>query len=60
MIILKILTIILTTIIFIKTLSYGLYEIKENNNKTGGISVIAFSLATFIFTNLVLFKKGIN
>lgn len=60
MIILKILTIILTTIIFIKTLSYGLYEIKGNNNKTGGISVIAFSLATFIFTNLVLFIKGIN
>lgn len=26
--------------IFVKTVSYGIYEIKNNNNKSGGILVI--------------------
>ena len=52
--------VLISLYVLIKTIYYGIYEIKQNNNKTGGISVIAFSLATFIFTNLVLFIKGIN
>lgn len=26
--------------VFVKTVSYGIYEIKNNNNKSGGILVI--------------------
>lgn len=56
----KYLAIILSIIIFIKTVSYGLYEIKKNSNKTGGITVIAIATLTFIFSNLVICIKGIN
>ena len=39
-----ILFIIINIFIFIKVLAYGLYEIKQENNKFGGITVIIFSL----------------
>lgn len=34
--------------IFFKTISYGIYEIKENKNKTGGISVIVLAIISLI------------
>ena len=40
----KVLVLILSIIIFIKTTSYGVYELKENNNKTGGIVVISIAV----------------
>lgn len=60
MILLKVLVIILSIIIFIKTLAYGFYEIKKRNNKLGGITVIVVAMVTFSFSNLVVFIKGIN
>lgn len=32
--------ILIAIYVFIKTVSYGIYEIKNNNNKLGGILVI--------------------
>ena len=46
--------ILISLYVLIKTIYYGLYEIKENNNKTGGIVVISFSVIVFIFFNIVI------
>lgn len=40
--------------ILIKKISYGIYEIKEKENKTGGITVIVFSCLVVIFANIAL------
>lgn len=54
----QILVILLTIIVFIKTLSYGIYEL-NNNNKLGGITVIIFSILSLITPNLGIYIKGI-
>lgn len=46
--------ILISLYVLIKTIYYGLYEIKENDNKTGGIVVISFSAIVFIFFNIVI------
>ena len=50
---------ILSIIIFIKTTSYGMYELKENNNKFGGITVIAIATLSLVLPNLVVYIRGI-
>ena len=52
------LVIILSIIIFIKTTSYGIYELKENN-KSGGIVVIGIAVVSLVLPNLVVFFRGI-
>lgn len=54
----QILVIILTIIVFTKTLSYGIYELNVNN-KLGGITVIVFSIISLIAPNLIVYIKGI-
>lgn len=54
----KILLFLLTLFIFIKTLYYGIYEIKQNN-KTSGIVIIALSIIYLIVPN-VLINFNIN
>ena len=49
--------IILTAFILIKTISYGLYEINNQDNKSGGISVILFSIFVIIFANVIVFFR---
>ncbi len=51
-----ILFIIINIFIFIKVLAYGLYEIKQENNKFGGITVIIFSLLVAILSIFSLFS----
>lgn len=55
----KFLVIVLSIIIFIKTTSYGLYELKENNNRTGGITVIAIATLALILPNVVVYFRGV-
>lgn len=55
----KFLVLILSIIIFIKTTSYGLYELKENNNKAGGITVIAIATLALILPNIVVYIRWI-
>ena len=43
--------------VFTKTLSYGIVEIKEYNNKFGGISVIILAIFTIIFCNIIIEKN---
>ena len=54
----QILVIILTIIVFTKTLSYGIYELNVNN-KLGGITVIAFAVISLVVPNLTVYIKGI-
>ena len=55
----KILIFLLYIIIFLKTTSYGIHELKENNNKAGGITVIAIATISLIFPNAVIYFRGI-
>ena len=51
-----ILFIIVIIFIFLKVVAYGLYEIKQENNKFGGITVIVFSLLVSILSIVSLFS----
>lgn len=50
----KILIFLLTLFIFIKTVYYAIYEIKENNNKTSGIFIIILSIICLILPNVLI------
>ena len=51
-----ILFVVVNIFIFIKVLAYGLYEIKQENNKFGGITVIIFSLLVAVLSIFSLFS----
>ncbi len=51
-----ILFIIIIIFVFLKVVSYGLYEIRQENNKFGGITVIVFSLIVSILSIVSLFS----
>lgn len=51
-----ILFVVVIIFIFLKVVAYGLYEIKQENNKFGGITVIVFSLAVSILSIVSLFS----
>lgn len=44
--------------VLIKTISYGIYEIKNNNNKPGGIVVIILAIVSAILPNIAHFIYG--
>lgn len=46
--------IITSIFILFKVIGYGIYEIKELNNKIGGITVIAFSSIVVILFILII------
>lgn len=48
---------ICSLIILIKTISYGIYEIKNENNKHGGIVVITFSLLVTVWANVIIWSR---
>lgn len=49
--------IIATIIILLKAISYGIYEIKNEKNKHGGIAVISFSVLVTLFVNFVVWFR---
>ncbi len=51
-----ILFIIVIIFVFLKVVAYGLYEIKQESNKFGGITVIVFSLVVSILSIVSLFS----
>ena len=53
----NLLFIITSIFILLKTIGYGIYEIKEMKNKYGGITIITISILITIFFNLVIFLK---
>lgn len=54
------LIIILSIWIFIKTISYGIFEIKNNSNKPGGITIIIISIISLIYPIIMIYIRGVN
>ena len=50
--------IILSLLVFFRTLSYGLFEIKQNSNTFGGIVTIVIAVVSLIYPVLVVFING--
>lgn len=46
---------LLSLYISLTTIGYAIYEIKELNNKTGGIVIILLSIFSVIFANIMMF-----
>lgn len=44
--------------IFIRTLTYGIYEIKQNSNTIGGITTIVFATLSLILPNIIVYFTG--
>lgn len=49
---------ILNIFVLIKTFSYGMYEIKVNNNKIGGIISIVLQMIVFSLIIYLLFRQS--
>lgn len=45
---------IFTIYVLIQSVSYGLYEINEQNNKFGGRIVILFTIFSVVFSNIIV------
>ena len=46
--------------ILIKSIFYGIYEFNSENNKSGGIAVICFSVLVVVFVNVIVFFRWIS
>ena len=55
----KFIIFILSIIVAIKTISYGVFEIKKNSNKFGGSFVITLGVLGAILPNIAIYLKGI-
>lgn len=53
----RIVIIILSIYTILKTISYGIYEIKTNENKSGGIAVIAVSILSAILCDVIVYLR---
>ena len=48
---------IFSVFVLLKSVFYALYEIKTQDNKTGGVAVIVFTVIVLVFANIVVFLK---
>ncbi len=53
----RFLFLIFSIFVLLKSIFYALYEIKTQDNKSGGIAVICFTIVVLIFTNIIVFLK---
>ena len=49
---------IFSIFVLLKSVFYALYEIKSQDNKSGGVAVIVFSVIVLVLANVVVFLKG--
>lgn len=45
---------LISIFILLKAIGYAIYEIKELNNKVGGITIISSSILVIIFANIMM------
>lgn len=50
----KILIAILSIFVFFKTLYYGIYEYKKNNNKIAGISIMVIAVIVLVVPTVMV------
>ena len=48
---------IFSIFVLLKSVFYALYEIKSQDNKSGGVAVIVFSVIVIVLANVVVFLK---
>lgn len=48
---------IFSVFVLLKSVFYALYEIKTQENKSGGVAVIVFTIIVLVFANVVVFLK---
>ena len=48
---------IFSIFVLLKSVFYALYEIKAQDNKSGGVAVIIFSVVVLVIANVVVFLK---
>lgn len=48
---------IFSIFVLLKSVFYALYEIKFQDNKSGGVAVIVFSVIVIVLANVVVFLK---
>ena len=48
---------IFSIFVLLESVFYALYEIKSQDNKSGGIAVIVFSVIVIVLANVVVFLK---
>lgn len=53
----RIIIFILTIYAFIKTISYGIFEQKNNNNKTSAIIIYVLALVGLIAPNVIIYMR---
>ena len=53
----RIVIVILSIFMVLKTFFYGIYEIKNNENKSGGIAVIFISLLSAIMCDIIIYLR---
>ena len=53
----NIIFLIITFFILGNTISYGIYEFKTEKNYVGGMCVIAFSVFSVVFSNIVVWIR---
>ena len=51
----NIIVLLLTLWIFFKTVSYGVFEYQENNNKIGGVIIFILSSVSLLLPNAIVF-----
>jgi len=53
----RIVIVILSIFMVLKTFFYGIYEIKNNENKSGGVAVICVSLLSAILCDVIVYLR---
>lgn len=53
-----IVTLILSIFVFLKTIGYGYYEFKTNNNKISGIVIMVLSFFSLIAPTVITIIRG--
>lgn len=48
---------IFSIFVLLKSVFYALYEIKSQDNKSGGVAVLVFSVVVLVLANVVVFLK---
>ncbi len=52
-----ILFLVFTLYVLVYSTSYGLYEIKKEKNSFGGVLVIAFTIFSVVFSNIMVWQN---
>lgn len=48
---------LISVFVFLKTIFYGIYEIKSNNNKFGGSIIIIISIVVLFLPNYMVYIR---